>query len=123
MIMRQKAADQRGRIQFERQVHAEREDQGGHAEHFHGDGDGRAGAEENVRHRLAAHEAFHQRLHDGGLGGGKHHAQVAGRRLAELEGLRQHDDGQPGCDGCGHQRRGTSPSAAPREWSRASSLS
>ena len=57
-IVRQDAADQRRRVQLERQVHAEREDQRRHAEHLHRDGDHRAGAEEDVRDRLPAHEAL-----------------------------------------------------------------
>jgi hypothetical protein len=54
----------------------------------------RADAEQNIGHRLAAHEAHHQRLHDGSLRRRQHHARVARRGFAELKGARQQDDGQ-----------------------------
>ena len=76
--VREEAADQRGRVQFQRQVHAEREDQRRDAEHLHDQRDHRADAEQEIGHGLVAHEALHQRLHDGGLGRGQHRARVAG---------------------------------------------
>ena len=87
----EEAADQRRRVQLERQVHAEREDQRRHAEHLHGDGDHRAGAEEDVGDRLPAHEPFDQRLHDRGLRRGEHRRAVSpGAASPNWKRLRQH---------------------------------
>ena len=63
----QESADQGRSIQLQRQVHAERESQGRHSEHFHDDSDHRSGSEEHVGDGLAAHEALDQRFHDRGL--------------------------------------------------------
>ena len=49
----EESADERRRVELERQVHAEREDQRRHAEHLHDHGDHGAGAEQDVGDRLA----------------------------------------------------------------------
>ena len=99
--MRQETADQGGRVQLQRQVHAKSEDQRGDAQHLHDDGDGGARAEEDVSDGLAAHEALDERLHDRGLGRGQNDARVAGGGLAELKSLGQDDDGEADGDGGG----------------------
>ncbi len=101
--VRKKSAGKNRRGKTQRQIDAERKDQRRFAEHLHNQRNQRAHAEQKIGHRLPAHESHHQRLHDRCLRRGKNRTHVAGRGLAELEGMRQQHNRQPGCRSrCNH---------------------
>ena len=97
----EKTSHQGRAVELERQIHPQREDQRRHAEHLHDHGNRGPSAEENIGHRLAAHESFHQGFHDGRLRGRQHHARVARSRFTELKRVRQHYNRQPNRYRCG----------------------
>ena len=90
--VREETAHQRRGVQFQRQVHAEGENEGGHGEHFHRDRNQCSDTKKEVCHRLAAHEAFDQGFHDGGLGRRQYRPSISSGGFTKLKGLGQQDD-------------------------------